>query len=627
MKYRSCSRWYASCCVVLTLLVASLSARGEDVAQPVPANGKCSVKADPQWTSQETFVWRHVCIGEIADFNKAPGYGGNLDPRRPQGLPDSRILKPAFLETILLNHKYRDALTRRGVPIVGARFTDTVDLEGAQLGSDLALYGSLLGKGANLERLRSSHAIVLSGAKVAGTLNMNGLEVDNLNMRDKGEFSEVVLTGAHLGGRLDLSGSKITGTLHMEGLQVDKDLFMVQGESGQVILTGAQVGGRLDLSGSKVVAMSSRRQLGFAGVFVSNASVLVPGDAILLMDAHVGGELRLIGSKVTGTLHMEGLQVDRDLLMKDRAEFGDIVLVGAHVGGQLSLSGSKVTGTLTMDDLQVGSTIFMGRGTEFDGPINLLFGKVGGNLELAGGLFKGTVDLTGTQIGGELRLGSSRNGPARWSPKRALILRDVKADAIQDLSDYSWPDTLDLNGFTYRSLGGLFANSEKDPMISRSGEWFENWLGKQASYTPAPYQQLAAILREQGRSDDADEILYAGKERERAQSSSWRYLWLSANKLFIGYGYHVWWTLRGVAVLLVAGMLFLRFSGEGREHGMPYGFIYSFDMLLPIIRLREKHYKIDLYGWVRYYFYFHKVMGFVLASFLIAGLSGLTLTK
>jgi hypothetical protein len=40
--------------------------------------------------------------------------------------------------------------------------------------------------------------------------------------------------------------------------------------------------------------------------------------------------------------------------------------------------------------------------------------------------------------------------------------------------------------------------------------------------------------------------------------------------------------------------------------------------------LREKHYQIDLAGWPRYYFYMHKVMGYVLASFLITGLAGLT---
>jgi len=57
---------------------------------------------------------------------------------------------------------------------------------------------------------------------------------------------------------------------------------------------------------------------------------------------------------------------------------------------------------------------------------------------------------------------------------------------------------------------------------------------------------------------------------------------------------------------------------------MPFGIAYSFDMLLPIIQLREKHKKIDLQGWPRYYFYTHKIMGYVLASFLIAGLAGLT---
>ena len=53
-------------------------------------------------------------------------------------------------------------------------------------------------------------------------------------------------------------------------------------------------------------------------------------------------------------------------------------------------------------------------------------------------------------------------------------------------------------------------------------------------------------------------------------------------------------------------------------------FFYSLDLLLPVVRLREQHYDIDLQGRVRYYFYVHQIMGYVLASFLIAGLSGLT---
>lgn len=60
-------------------------------------------------------------------------------------------------------------------------------------------------------------------------------------------------------------------------------------------------------------------------------------------------------------------------------------------------------------------------------------------------------------------------------------------------------------------------------------------------------------------------------------------------------------------------------------NGMPWGFSYSLDLLLPIIRLREYHYeKVNVKGWARYYFYLHQLMGYLLAYFLIAGLSGLT---
>jgi len=55
-----------------------------------------------------------------------------------------------------------------------------------------------------------------------------------------------------------------------------------------------------------------------------------------------------------------------------------------------------------------------------------------------------------------------------------------------------------------------------------------------------------------------------------------------------------------------------------------WGLAYSLDMLLPIIELHKPHYDIKLEGWVRVYFYAHKVLGYILGLFLIAGLSGLT---
>ena len=51
---------------------------------------------------------------------------------------------------------------------------------------------------------------------------------------------------------------------------------------------------------------------------------------------------------------------------------------------------------------------------------------------------------------------------------------------------------------------------------------------------------------------------------------------------------------------------------------------YSFDRFLPLVRLREYNYtEIEVRGWLAYYFYFHQMMGFILASLLIAGVTGL----
>jgi hypothetical protein len=100
--------------------------------------------------------------------------------------------------------------------------------------------------------------------------------------------------------------------------------------------------------------------------------------------------------------------------------------------------------------------------------------------------------------------------------------------------------------------------------------------------------------------------------------------WLTALKWVIGYGYYPQRSIYWAIGLVIMGAIVLRVSGEGPRNGMPFGLAYSFDTLLPIIKLHDRRYQIDLKTWARYYFYGHKIMGFVLASFLIAGLSGLT---
>lgn len=587
--------------LVLALLLSQSAARGEDFARRGLASGECAVPADAGWTSQEKFVWQNVCSGKTADFNEGADYGGELDPTQPEGLPETRILRWAFIETILLGVKYRHAVNRRGVTIIGARFTSRIDLSGADLQYDLGLIGCLMEKGGDFKWLKSTRSLVLNASKVIGLLDMEGLDVQqNLSMRHT-ELDGVELAASQIGGQLLLIGATVGRRLNMTSIRIHRDLLM-----GDAAL-----------------------------------------NEILLRYARVDGQISFGGSKVNGPVDMDALHVDHDLLMyladvRDKVELNE-----GYIGGQFSLSGSTFHGPLMMTSLHVGSNLFVqpggvardeGAGVEqmreavFKKPISLYFGKIEGSLELIGS-FHGRVDLTGTQISGDLGLARAELRPdggesteeAHWSKDAALILRNVKAGALQDLPD-AWPNTVDLNGFAYNRLGGIF-DSATQPVIKRPVGKFEAWLGGQASYSPGPYEQLAKVLRNQGCPDAADDIMVAAKERERTEATGSAYIGLTLSKWFIGYGYSLFQSLIWISVFLVLGTLALAISKQGgrisRHYNLAYGFFYSFDLLLPIIKLREKHYNVDLNGWVRYYFYFHKIMGYVLGGFVIAGLSGL----
>jgi len=319
---------------LLIALAAPIAARANSPPQPIPADGKCAVPVDPDWTKQEQFVWVNVCIGKEADFNKEPGYDGDLNPKSPTGLPDSRILRSSFLETILLKDKYRSALTRLGVRITGARFTETVDLENAELQHDLRLNSSLLKDGANFQKAETSNRISFDGSKILGTFNATGAQINkDLSMR-WAEFSYANLLRAHIGTVLDLSGSTVAGMLNMNAIRVDQDLLM-RGEAQftEIDLVTAHIGGQLNLSSSTVAGMLNMNAIRV------DQSLLMRDKAqfkdIVFTAAHIGGQLNFNGSAVTGMLDMYGIRVDQNLLMHDKAQFKEIDLTGAHIVGRL----------------------------------------------------------------------------------------------------------------------------------------------------------------------------------------------------------------------------------------------------------------------------------------------------
>ena len=604
--------------ISLVLLGASFEALGEGRPAAPSADGKCPVAADTQrWTKQEIFDWDRVCSGAIADFNEGTAYGGNLDPNGPEGLPESRILSSRFLETILLEDKYRSALPHRGVRIIGARFKERIDLVNAELKHELWLNRCLLEQGVDFSGAKSSNLLSFDGSKVTGEFTMNGSRIDDSVFMPDARFADVAMGGTRIGRTLEFDGSTVTGTLNMEMLHVDKPLFMRNGQFGEVVLRDAHIGA-LELDGSRV-----SRTLDMGKLRVDSSVYMRHGQfgEVVLRSARISGTLELDGSKVSRTLNMDKLRVDSSLFLRNDAKFADVNLTSTRVGGQLNLVHAKVGGNLQCYSLVVDEDGLL-YDAQFSGRIDCQFAKFR-SLYLDNSTFGGDVDLSSAQLSGELALGEAvpQHSP-QWSPGKTLILRNARAETIPILTD-AWPAQVDVNGFTYKALRrDIAVDHHRTPECP--SDLFRCWFGKQQSFSPHAYEQLALAFQNQGHADDARAIRYDGREREVSESGGLRYAWLTTLNWAIGYGHHIELAMIWTLVLVILGVFVLGVSGEGPKNGMPVGLSYSFDMLLPIIKLRDAHYKIDLMGWPRYYFYVHKIAGYVLASFLIVGISGLT---
>ena len=540
----------------------------------------------------------------------------------------------------------------------------------------------------------------LIGATVNGKLTMDSVEVGQyLLMRGSKEqpasFAEVDLTAADVKGQLSLEGATVSGKLTMNGLEVGRDLFM-QGSKEQpasfaeVDLTAANVKGQLNLIGATVNGKLTMDSVEVGQNLLMRGSKEQPASfaEVDLAAADVKGQLSLEGATVSGKLTMNGLEVGRDLLMRGSKEqpasFAEVDLTAANVKGRLSLEGAMVNGKLTMTGLKVGQNLLM-RGSKEQpttfAEVDLQRSDVHGAIVLSGARFGGdlllddaqagtdllmcsiehgldgqylTASLKGVKVGRTLELkgttaaklvlsdaniGELRICSMRWKTESQLNLRNTRASVLHE--DGGWPCHIELNGFSYARLG-----------FSDVSDWraryLRNWLDRDTTYTPQPYEQLAVVFRSAAEPEKAHEVMFASRERARRLAKvertidnlpgfglwkvpGWRYFGLTILKWTIGYGlgYRYFWSLWWVLGFTLLGVIVLQIDTHQHidtdQHiDIAGSVIYSFQKLLPPFAKLESSLKYTPGPFAAWYFYIHQLVGFVLAAFLTAGLAGLT---
>jgi hypothetical protein len=609
---------------------AALSAVERSKGSPALPDTKCKITAPRTWMSQEQWVWGRVCRGEIADFNHAEYNGGQLDPKKAEGWSPNRVLSPGFLERILLHEPYRSALPHQGVRIVGGWFKEPLNLSNATLAQVLRLESSRFDADVKFIDFRSPYIISLDNSAFTGQLDMEGLQAGSSLSMNGANFSKVKLASAHIKGTLQMDSSVFTGDLDMDNLKVGGHLSMQdKTRFGVVILRGAKIDGALDMTGAVFASTLNMNSLKVGShLFMRNE---VHFDEVDLRGARIGGALDMDGSTFIKTLNMDSLKAGITLSMRKKARFSKVILRNAHVEGPILMTSSTFTGPLDMQGLRVDALLIMTDVTVTStSPINLSFGKIAAGLHLSANDPLPSLNLTNAEIGGEFRLGL--NDPLTWQPKAVLTLHNTTMTTVKILRD-AWPGTLELDGFSYGSLE--FHPISTSNMRNSEIVLFTGMLAKQLQYSPNCYEHLANVLEKAGRKDDARTIRYTSQERERNDAKGFQWWLLTGLKTTIGYGYRyqyaLYWTMGCIAI----GMLVLALSNIepwGKKpttlsQGISYTlgiFFYSLGKLLPIVKLDKRYDDPIPVNWVQYYFYIHQLIGYVLAFFLMAGLTGIT---
>ena len=98
--------------------------------------------------------------------------------------------------------------------------------------------------------------------------------------------------------------------------------------------------------------------------------------------------------------------------------------------------------------------------------------------------------------------------------------------------------------------------------------------------------------------------------------------WLLVLKYTVGYGYFVERLLWCLVCFLILGTVVPVISRQRSRGEVTLGLWYSLDMLVPFLQLRKEHYEQKLSGFCLYYFYIHRLAGFLLVSILLAAVTG-----
>ena len=436
-----------------------------------------------------------------------------------------------------------------------------------------------------------------------------------------------------------------------------------------ITIIGAKIDGRLNLKHQNILF-----PLSFDNCFFS--------DPIELLDTQTK-RLTFDNCFIEGgeyfSIRGDSLYVDGTLSFRNSYCNGEVRLLGARIDGQLSFidtsivcskkkKGETDTFSLCAPNMVVDKDIMLVR-SRFKGGVNVVGTDVNGQFACFECSFQNDagIDFNGERLNVKGNL--LWNG-IKMPPHASVVFSYASVELLVDNSE-SWPqssNSLSLDGFKYRALAGEPAPTDAKSRL--------DWLGRMAKdrYYPQPYEHLAKVLKEMGHTVDARKVLIAKQDREQEERQkerrfiSYGWHWLLGKTT--SYGYEPWRVFKWMFFLWAFGAMFFsnafhydymqpskervfldtcfvpqpddtcenwipagrRWAKDARYIPADYtefnSLIYSLDTFLPIVDLHQENYWLPgldkPWSWFnRAYLWLHIVLGWMLTSIGVAGLTGI----
>jgi hypothetical protein len=443
----------------------------------------------------------------------------------------------------------------------------------------------------------------MTGGTVLGKFDLRDRHFDVPSFRISSFFDDVVdLTQSQFGGSVSLRGSTLRKGLLASRVVVGGSLLLGDSDDAQFIAASEPKGSPI--------------------MFIKAPHARVSGD-VIISGATINKEIDISNSQIAGSLTVMYVTAERiDFSASDLGNqliFFDCSVNANNGKHDMNLYSIRTKQSVLIDRVTAQNDIYL-EGAEIDGDLVLL------------GTHLSSMNARSSNVSGSFVVGLNEYGHAppmwtTWTNKSELDLTNARLGGFRGPEQLDlWPKSIWFHNLSFKSFSADFCGA---PSCQHNSSWYGQWLSTQAGERKSfePYKEVIDLLMAQGEVLEALDLGVLGHDVEREDAYRHgefiRHILLSVYRYTVGYGYKLYWVVYSILFFVIVGAVIFRQTPEARRRHMPFGLFYSFDMLLPIIRLRDSHYKIDLKGDARYYFYFHKLVGWALGATLIAALSGI----